>query len=284
MYYLCLRENIDTTDIPATKWHGLSIVTGRPDRIVTYENDEFLEKFRNRNLKILVLMHGYNNTYRDVLETYDNIYNRSNNNILLNGNPYYDLIVGVLWAGADRGSEYSDAILNCNKSYNLLIDFLNKLQVTNDSIAIDVLAHSMGNRLLYYAIQNINNNFEIKNVFSLAPAIPIKEFVLIAPALQSHNIKFHIITSSNDAIITNIFMIYHFDKALGCPLNTSDHIKLQEYDNMINYIDATEEVGGHSEYKNSDKVFKYISDVCNNDLINHGNRYRVTMNNRYYIL
>jgi esterase/lipase superfamily enzyme len=118
---------------------------------------------------ILLLVHGYNNDPEEALNTYRLI------NIHLSSFAHqpklYDLIIGYLWPGDDSSLEYYDAKRHVSKLAKTMRSHLEFLSAS--AARVDVLAHSMGNRLMLEALNYHSNVTKkiIHNFYSFAAAV-----------------------------------------------------------------------------------------------------------------
>lgn len=103
--------------------------------------------------KVLVLAHGFNNSAKDVIETYQQINNAISSLTTLSGKPLYDIVLGYLWPGGDSRLEYFSASARADLLADRVGSHLNALAFFADTV--DIFAHSMGNRLMLGALDQL---------------------------------------------------------------------------------------------------------------------------------
>ncbi|MDN3506579.1 MAG: alpha/beta hydrolase [Simkaniaceae bacterium] len=210
-------------------------------------HSELLKRASEKN--ILILVHGYNNTYSSTLSSYMAYAEHLEDS--------YDLIVGYIWPGGDHDLDYFSAKDRAVSELDLR--FLSTLtllsRVANN---VDLYAHSMGCRLSLEAISQAPGKV-VRNLFLTAPAVDDE-------ALEKGE-KYHAATKNCD--LTVVFYS-EYDKVL------KKHYPLAEWDQALGYkgfenlssiplnvfqIDSTDDVSHHSDYKNEESIFGHIREL-----------------------
>lgn len=206
------------------------------------------------NKKILVLVHGYNNRHKKVLEAYDIIKEKVINYIDDNA---YDEIIGYSWPGGDHKHEYFSAK---NRSDEAAIRLLNLLiDMKNKNSTMDVLAHSMGNRVIFDALKGSPVPL-VRNVFSMAAAVndeslePGEEF---SSSIEKCD-RIFVFHSTKDIVLKMAYKSAERDRALGYSGLEDISYALQD-DVNIWTINCKKIVKAHGGYKKSKEVFKHIN-------------------------
>ncbi len=199
--------------------------------------------------RVLLLVHGYNSTSDGALDHYQTIQK--------NLDPFdlYDTMIGYFWPGCDLGLEYYAAEKNTQKLAPRMHAYLETLSDT--AAHLDVLAHSMGNRLILEALQLSNKPTPIvRNFYSLAAAVKDKDIEMGHPfyqaALQSRNL--FIFHSDRDDVLKYDFLVAERSEALGY----GGLDKASKEPKNIQFVDCTQFVNGHSGYFEKDAMPLYI--------------------------
>lgn len=202
-----------------------------------------------RGKRILLLVHGYNSTTDGALDHYQTIQKSLD--------PYdlYDTMIGYFWPGCDEGLEYYAAEKNTKKLAPRMQSYLETLSKT--AASLDVMAHSMGNRLILEALELSSAPSPIvRNFYSLAAAVKDKDIEVGHPfyqaALQAKNLLiFH---SDRDDVLKYDFLLAEHAEALGY----EGLDKTSKEPKNIQFIDCTQFVDGHSGYFKAAPLYVFL--------------------------
>ncbi len=140
-------------------------------------------QFRKKN--ILLLVHGFNNSPKDAIATYHQINNHLNTLQNSYGESLYDVIIGYLWPGGDSRFDYFSAERTADALANRVGFHLNALAFFSNRL--DILAHSMGNRLILNGLNLLSlHNQQEKISISETSAIAWSQILLKAPLSSKH--------------------------------------------------------------------------------------------------
>lgn len=115
--------------------------------------------------RVLLLVHGYNSDSLDAAIAYKQLRERVSK-ILAGWEPYYQHVIGYLWAGerrSDRFRQASETAVGLSGRMNRILRDLGGAAV------LDVCAHSLGNRIVLGALAA--GGARVRNLFCLAPAV-----------------------------------------------------------------------------------------------------------------
>ncbi|MBS0604555.1 MAG: alpha/beta hydrolase [Verrucomicrobia bacterium] len=213
----------------------------------------------SRQLKgknVLLLVHGYNNSPEEALSTYRLINMHLSSFKDSRRSKFYDLIIGYLWPGDDSSLEYYDAKRHVSK---LAMTMRSHLEFLSASAArVDVLAHSMGNRLVLEALdyRTQGDKKVVHNLYSLAAAVDNESIEKNEKYyLSTQNCeKLFVFYSKRDDVLKWYYNIAEWDKALGCD-GAEDPRKIPENVQLINY---TNFIGQHSQYFTVLPIYDFI--------------------------
>lgn len=202
--------------------------------------------------KALLLVHGYNNEWEDVIRAYDIIDDHFQAQLL----EHYDLIIGYTWPGGDGELEWRSAK---NRSSTItpqfamiLRDYLKPLE------ALDIMTHSLGARVAMKALNMLPNN-TARNLFQMASAVDNESIEIgntyhLAPDQLTKNVVFH---SRNDSVLRFFYTAAEWDLALGFsgPENPGG------IDQNVHVVNCKHKVNAHGRYKYTPEVYEAINNL-----------------------
>ena len=213
-----------------------------------------LSSKETKGKNVLLLVHGYNNDPEEALTTYRLI------NIHLSSfarqPKLYDLIIGYLWPGDDSPLEYYDAKRHASKLASTMRSHLEFLAAS--AARVDVLAHSMGNRLMLEALNYYSNADKkiIQQFYSFAAAVDNESIEIdekYYPATLNCE-KMFVFYSKRDDVLKWYYGLAEWDKALGYE-GVENLKKLPE---NVQLIDYTNLVSQHSQYFSIAPIYEFI--------------------------
>jgi len=214
--------------------------------------ENFWASLKDKN--ILLLIHGFNSPL-----PYWHYHNIRVNIENLNLDSPYDCIIGYVWPSFDDAIEYRMAKRQVQQVKPVFANTLSKMHSLVRGI--DVIAHSMGNRLLLETLDGFpQTSFKwVRNFFSWAPAID-NESVDIGqwyyPATQRCE-NMYVFFSRNDAVLKWAYFLPELDIPLGLFGNENPSLLPQN----IQLIDCSDVVNDHSAYMLSKPVYDYLQKV-----------------------
>lgn len=194
---------------------------------------------------ILLLVHGFNNNATQALSTYELINAHISEFENDHNACYYDLVIGYLWPGDDSRLEYFDAKSHVPKVAQKLRSHLEFF--SSFAAKVDVLAHSMGNLVVFEALdyQSLKKKKILQNFYAVAPAVDDEsiekkeKFYLSTQNCEEIFVFF----SKRDLVLKWLYSAAEWDLALG--YRGSDQKKLPSNVQLINY---TNSIANHSQY------------------------------------
>lgn len=221
--------------------------------------------------RVLLLVHGYNNDADEALATYRTIQKN------IDGMNLYDAVIGYLWPGCDEKLEYFYAEKNAAELASRAKSHIQNL--SQSATHLDILAHSMGNRLMLEALQNASSEKGkklVRNFYSLAPAVKDNSIEINQPFFRSVEQceKMFVFHSNRDGVLKIAFFLAERSEALGYK-GADNPAKAPE---NVQFIDCTEFVDGHSDYFNTSSFYyfmqkeseNFIPDIMNVKLLKDG--------------
>jgi len=208
--------------------------------------------------RILILVHGYNNEFADVIRAYDLIEHQTRRHM----RNKYDLILGYTWPGGDSRFEYLPAKTRAGAIAPRFCENLRRLHAPTDLRleSIDVMTHSMGARVSLEALKHLTRRNVVRNLFLLASAVDNEsierdEEYFTANRRVRNSFVFH---SRHDQVLSLAYRAVEFDRALGQngPENPADIV---EHSPQTLVVNCKNKIQSHGDYKSTDAVYKFLS-------------------------
>lgn len=238
-------------------------VTFNDDRLKindTYfcEKEDFFNGMRENVSKsdTVVFIHGFNTTFED--------------SIIRSAQIGFDLeidnMIAFSWPSIGEVSDYSTDTTNIEYSINFIKQFL--LEVSNfieDTEKIHIIAHSMGNRGLIRAFENMfltNNLNKFGQIFLAAPDMDSDVFKQLAYVYPRQSLRTTLYVSNKDKALKASQWIYKSPRVgLSPPVTIVDNIDTIE----VSDVDLTDFLG-HTYIANSSTLIYDIRDLIINNV------------------
>jgi esterase/lipase superfamily enzyme len=198
-------------------------------------------------MPVLLLVHGYYSPRERVLKAYNEIAA----NLFINHLDY--LVIGFTWPAGSNFLHYNKA-KNRTEQTSSRLEYWIRL-FSDHASSVDVNTHSLGARVLFYALRNYSIN--VRNVFALAPAVDNEclesgEKFDAVPSKCRNLMVFH---SRRDPVLKYAYLAGDFDQALGNngPANPS------KVPPNVKCIDCTSFVKSHGGYKSRPEVYEQMA-------------------------
>jgi esterase/lipase superfamily enzyme len=213
-----------------------------------------IEKIKGKN--VLLLVHGYNNDPEEALSTYRIINIHVSAFKDTHHSEFYDFVIGYLWPGDDSVLKYYDAKRHASMLAKTMRSHLELL--SSSAARVDVLAHSMGNRLMFEALNYPSSLTKkiVHNFYSFAAAVDDESLEInekYYPSTKNCD-KVFVFYSKRDNVLKWYYNLAELDKALGYE-GAENSKKLPENVQLINYTNL---VGQHSQYFAILPVYEFI--------------------------
>lgn len=207
--------------------------------------------------KILVLVHGYNNEFEDVIRAYDMIDGHTKKHM----RSKYDLVIGYTWPGGDDRFDYFAAKTRAGALAPRFAENLRQLHTAaTRPAAMDVMTHSMGARLTLEALKVLPTRAVVRNLFLTAAAVDNEsiekgEEYFTANGRAGQSFVFH---SKNDGVLKYAYNVAEWDRALGLhgPEDPADIIRNAKRTLVIN---CKRKIKGHGDYKQQEDVYRFLN-------------------------
>ncbi len=220
-----------------------------PGKLTALDKDP-LARWNFHNLRVLVVVHGFNSDHDTVCKAYHTV--RSHLRFV----GEYDAIVGYVWPGGIEKLGYGsarDRVMSDQSSrlaYHL--GYLKK-----SAQRVDVIAHSMGNRLVMKVMAESTSRL-VDNLFCFGPAVGTTDFGLFARLFHEMDKRcgniciFH---SRRDGVLNWAYWIYEGERAAGAgqspPRTLAKNVQLVDVQEFV-------PMTGHSAYYTTREIYTFI--------------------------
>lgn len=254
MFIISSRKSFNNADLLRDDGHQFREIDLSTDteirRIDT--RSEFIKELSGK--RILMLVHGHNNKQDDVYDAYSIVKIKVREFL----ETHYDHIIGYSWPGGDNGLDWWASKKRADEvagRFCLLIE-----SVSQNVAALDVMSHSLGARVTLNALKQSLHSKIIRNYFCTAPAVDNEVFEKGEEFYDSINKAgaLYIFHSKRDGILAGAYRLAEFDNALGL-YGPEDKQYIQNKTKNIYVANCKKVVDGHSAYKHTDAIYKYIA-------------------------
>lgn len=207
--------------------------------------------------RVLLLVHGYNNEWADVIRAYA-VIDASVRRLMRNK---YDLVVGYTWPGGDDRFDYFAAKTRAGALSPRFQELLRELHSRDTRpAALDLMTHSMGARLSLEALSLLSTRNVVRNLFLMAAAVDNEsvergEEYFAANKRVRNSFIFH---SKNDQVLNLAFRLAEFDRALGLhgPEDPADVMRHAAHTLVVN---CKHHIKGHGDYKSEEQIYRFLN-------------------------
>lgn len=247
------RKNFTNSDIERS---GLEIRNITADSCDKVPFDDFLVQIHGQ--KVLILVHGYNNNFEQVIDAYE-IIERKMKNVSPN-----TMVIGFAWPSGDAVFDWWSAKAQANSSGTHLAMLLNKIkESSSEPTVLDIMSHSLGGRVTLKCLKSLRGKY-VRNYYCTAGAVdnealePGEEF---NESLEGCKNLF-VMHSKYDGVLKTAYRIAEFDNAIGI-YGPEDNDFAYETDGLF-VVNCKKVVKRHGGYKNSQAVYNYIAQAEQN--------------------
>lgn len=212
-----------------------------------------------KNKHVLVLIHGFNSP-----TPYTNYHNIRVNIENLELPVPYDYIIGYVWPSYDDSVEYRIAKTQIQKLKPIFAQTLSKIH--SAAASLDVIAHSMGNRLLLETLNFVEEATDkwVRNFFAWAPAVDNESIDMnqeYYPATQLCE-NMYVFFSHEDGVLKWNYPIPELDVALGLAGDESP----SDLPPNVQLVDCSDVIHEHSAYMLSKPIYDYLQKIQQDEL------------------
>jgi esterase/lipase superfamily enzyme len=210
--------------------------------------------------RVTVLVHGYNNEQRDVLDSYRTIDEQMRLLGFLGrtGSPY-DALVGFAWPGGASGVSFPFARGRADEAAPRLRQLLAALQ--GSSAIVDVNSHSLGAHVTFEALRDASPSV-IRNAWNFASAVDNESVERGERYFDSTQRcqRFYVFHSKNDPVLRVWYRIgdfFDFDTALGYS-GPEDPRAIMDHSANVTVINCKDVVSSHGGYRSSGQIWSFM--------------------------
>ncbi len=210
--------------------------------------------------RVTVLVHGYNNEQRDVLDSYRTIDEQMRLlGFLGRATAPYDALIGFAWPGGASGVSFPFARARAEDAAPRLRQLLASLQ--GSGAIVDINSHSLGAHVTFEALRDASANV-VRNAWNFASAVDNESiekgerYFTAAGRCQ----KFYVFHSKNDPVLRVWYRIgdfFDFDTALGYS-GPEDPRTIMDFSTNVTVINCKEVVASHGGYRSAGQVWSFM--------------------------
>jgi esterase/lipase superfamily enzyme len=215
--------------------------------------------------RVTVLVHGYNNEQRDVIDSYRTIDEQMR---LLGfmgraGAPY-DALVGFAWPGGATGVSFPFARARAEDAAPRLRQLLASLQ--GAGAIVDINSHSLGAHVTFEALRDASPSV-VRNAWNFASAVDnesVEKGERYFDASRRCQ-KFYVFHSKNDPVLRVWYRIgdfFDFDTALGYS-GPEDPRAIMDNSPNVTVINCKDVVSSHGGYRSAGQVWSFMQQELN---------------------
>ena len=213
-----------------------------------------------RKQRVTVLVHGYNNEERDVVESYKAIDERMRLLGFLGGaGARYDLLIGFAWPGGVAGVSFPFARMRAGESAPRFARMLNALHAAGATV--DLNTHSLGTHVALDALDTASSR-AVRFAWNFASAVDNESVEhgarYFGPTQRCE--RFYVFHSKEDLILRLWYRVgdfFDFDTALGCS-GPEDPGAIIRHSANVRVINCKNVVQSHGGYRSSGEVWSYM--------------------------
>ena len=210
--------------------------------------------------RVTVLVHGYNNEQRDVLNSYRTIDEQMRLlGFLGPANAPYDALVGFAWPGGASGVSFPFARARAEDAAPRLRQLLAALQ--GCGAIVDVNSHSLGAHVTFEALRDAAANV-VRYAWNFASAVDnesVEKGERYYSASQRCQ-KFYVFHSKNDPVLRVWYRVgdfFDFDTALGYS-GPEDPRTIMDHSGNVTVVNCKEVVSSHGGYRSAGQVWSFM--------------------------
>jgi hypothetical protein len=210
--------------------------------------------------RVTVLVHGYNNEQRDVLDSYRTIDDQMRLlGFLGRANSPYDALIGFAWPGGATGVSFPFARARAEDAAPRLRQLLASLR--GAGAIVDLNSHSLGAHVTFEALRDASPSV-VRNAWNFASAVDnesVEKGERYFEAVQRCQ-KFYVFHSKNDPVLRVWYRVgdfFDFDTALGYS-GPEDPRSIMDNSANLRVINCKEVVASHGGYRSAGQVWSFM--------------------------
>ena len=243
MYIISSRRGFTDADSFADK-DQLGLVDS-PTRARRATIEELCDHVAGR--RTLLLIHGYNNAFRDIWDSYQTIFDR--------GSAFFERTFGYVWPGGDAKWEWWQAKHSSGRAAERLTQHLETLG--RAATELDIMGHSLGSRVALEAVCQLPAA-TVHNLYLLAPSVdneclqPGEQYFCATQLVGNRVFVFY---DTEDLVLRTAFRVSELDNALG-QSGPQDPNKTPA---SVTAVNCRYAVQGHADYRDTAALYRFIA-------------------------
>lgn len=210
--------------------------------------------------RVTILIHGYNNEQRDVLDSYRTIDEQMRLlGFLGRASSPYDALIGFAWPGGATGVSFPFARARAEDAAPRLRQLLASLQ--GAGVTIDLNSHSLGAHVTFEALRDASPNI-VRNAWNFASAVDnesVEKGERYFSAVERCE-RFYVFHSKNDPVLRVWYRVgdfFDFDTALGYS-GPEDPRSVMDNSANLTVINCKDVVSSHGGYRSAGQVWSFM--------------------------
>lgn len=254
MLFVSTRKQLGNEDeIGGTSYWDVDIANGVQQSATELPDVEAVKQ-RLKDKAILILVHGYNNEFEDIVRAYSIIESR----VKLRLSDWYDEVVGFTWPGGSNPLDWYEPKRRAGVIAPRLATFIRDIQGT--AFIIDVMSHSLGGRVALSAMTAIPQD-SVRANFLTASAVdnevlePGQKYHVSVKLGARESVVFH---SRKDLVLRTAYRVAEWDNPLGLhgPENPGEIMRSLPEVYVANCKNVIDE---HGDYKSKSAIYSFIN-------------------------
>jgi esterase/lipase superfamily enzyme len=215
--------------------------------------------------RVTVLVHGYNNEQRDVLDSYNTIDEQMRLlGFLGRSGAQYDALIGFAWPGGGTGVSFPFARGRAADAAPRLRQLLAALQ--GAGATVDINSHSLGAHVTFEALRDASSSV-VRNAWNFASAVDNEsvEFGERYFGASQRCQRFYVFHSKNDPVLRIWYRLgdfFDFDTALGYS-GPEDPRAIMDHSVNVTVINCKDVVTSHGGYRSAGQVWSFMQQELN---------------------
>ncbi|HID76762.1 MAG TPA: alpha/beta hydrolase [Planctomycetaceae bacterium] len=261
MFFVSSRRGLENEHLlgrTETVWE-VAIVGGRETRRRRTTWAELKRELAGK--RVLLLVHGYNNEFEDVVRAYHIVESKCHEHLA----DHYDVILGYTWPGGDAPWQWHLAKRRSSAASPRLAGVLQRLAPRAE--AIDLMTHSLGARVALKAADQLDRG-TLRILYLLAAAVDnesIERGATFYRATQNCQRVF-VFHSRHDAVLKYAYAAAQWDAALGLS-GPEDPADIRAHSPNVVVVNCKHKIRAHGQYKYSDAVYRLIASALAGDAL-----------------
>lgn len=260
MLFVSTRKDLDNEDeIGQTSYWDVDI----DHQMATGSLPILLEDLQARiqGKTVLILVHGFNNEFEDIVRAYDMIGDRVKRFL----DKWYHMVIGFTWPGGNSPVDWYEPKKRAGTVAPRLARFLRDIRGNVKNV--DLMSHSLGGRVVLSALKLVPED-TVRANFMMASAVdnevlePGEKYFVSVKHAATESLVFH---SKHDFVLSSAYRIAEWDNPLGL-FGPENPATIMDSLPEVYVANSKSVIKGHGDYKDSDEIYQFIHRWMNGEI------------------